>query len=213
MVRLCWSDLWSDPSAYPFRLFWLPDCNPCAPKQSMHASQDEAAAADSASLADRHPAFLKDRGDALMRAGNAAAAINAYTRALELAGCPTEGRQGTGALTLPAAGPCQYQRTLQHWRVIACLHLDLTRLHTAVLQLHATQPLKCGWAVHPVCRAGSDAEPCADPGILSACLANRAAANFLAGHCRLAPGVLESTSWAALLSEHCVAFACQDENT
>lgn len=49
-------------------------------------AQDEAEKADSAGLADRHPAFLKDHGDALFRAGNFAGAVNAYTRALQLAG-------------------------------------------------------------------------------------------------------------------------------
>ena len=40
---------------------------------------------DSAGLADRHPALLKDRGDELFRAGDCAGALNAYARALELA--------------------------------------------------------------------------------------------------------------------------------
>ena len=110
----------------------------CTQTDKTCVCQDELAAADSASLADRHPAFLTDRGDAFVRAGNAAAATNAYTRALELAGCPTEGSQAAGALTLPAAGHCQFLLTLQHWLFIACLHLELIRLYMAVLQLHAT---------------------------------------------------------------------------
>ena len=52
-------------------------------------AQDEAENADSAGLDDRHPAFLKDRGDALFRAGNFGGAVNAYTRALELARAPS----------------------------------------------------------------------------------------------------------------------------
>lgn len=62
-------------------------------------AQDEAENADSAGLADRHPAFLKDRGDALFRAGNFAGAVNAYTRALELAG-----RAATAASCAVSAG-------------------------------------------------------------------------------------------------------------
>jgi hypothetical protein len=76
-----------------------------------------------------------------MRAGNAAAAINAYTRALELAGCPTKGSQAAGALF------CQLQASvnIKHFAACdttACLHLERICLHTAMLQLHATHPLE-----------------------------------------------------------------------
>ncbi|GBF95312.1 hypothetical protein Rsub_08343 [Raphidocelis subcapitata] len=41
-------------------------------------------AGDSAELADRQPAFLKDKGDALFKQGNYAGAVQAYSRALQL---------------------------------------------------------------------------------------------------------------------------------
>jgi Flp pilus assembly protein TadD len=43
-----------------------------------------AAMTDSIDIADRQPMFLKDKGDALFKQNNFHAAINAYTKAIEL---------------------------------------------------------------------------------------------------------------------------------
>ncbi|KAG2487660.1 hypothetical protein HYH03_013797 [Edaphochlamys debaryana] len=49
-------------------------------KQARSAAPDP----DAPDLAERQPLFLKDKGDALFRAGNYAGAVNAYTRALSI---------------------------------------------------------------------------------------------------------------------------------
>ena len=46
--------------------------------------QDAAAIADAVDMSERQPLFMKDKGDALFKAGNWQAAVNAYTRALQL---------------------------------------------------------------------------------------------------------------------------------
>lgn len=52
--------------------------------QELWLLQDSAAAADAIDMSERQPLFLKDKGQALFKAGNWQAAINAYTRALQL---------------------------------------------------------------------------------------------------------------------------------
>ncbi|KAK9829267.1 hypothetical protein WJX72_004865 [[Myrmecia] bisecta] len=51
--------------------------------------QDDKALADSLSIAERQPVFLKDKGDKLYQAGSYQGAINAYTRALDIDDCMT----------------------------------------------------------------------------------------------------------------------------
>ena len=48
------------------------------------ASQVHKAAEDDLDMSEREPMFLKDKGDAMHKAGNHRAALNAYTKALKL---------------------------------------------------------------------------------------------------------------------------------
>lgn len=51
----------------------------------LHAClQETKASDDNVDMSERQPLFLKDKGDAMHRSGNYRAAINAYTKALEL---------------------------------------------------------------------------------------------------------------------------------
>ena len=58
-----------------------PDLKPFA-----HKTQEVKASADSVNMSERQPLFLKDKGDAMHRSGNYRAAINAYTKAVEIDG-------------------------------------------------------------------------------------------------------------------------------
>jgi len=79
---------------------------------------------DSAGLADRHPAFLKDRGDELFRAGNCAGALNAYTRALELARSaaanPSSGISVEAGESLLLLRACRGRNRCMSWSARAC---------------------------------------------------------------------------------------------
>jgi hypothetical protein len=66
-----------------------------AAMQLRQQKKDKATTSDGdGGLAERSPAFLKDKGDALFRRGDSDGAVHAYTRALELLG----GEEGTAAL-------------------------------------------------------------------------------------------------------------------
>lgn len=48
------------------------------------STQETKASDDNVDMSDRQPLFLKDKGDAMHRSSNYRAAINAYTKALEI---------------------------------------------------------------------------------------------------------------------------------
>lgn len=74
--------IWLVPFALPILTFGAVVCS--AAVGCLLGLQDHEALEESLDLAERQPLFLKDKADGMHRAGNYRAAVNAYTKAIQL---------------------------------------------------------------------------------------------------------------------------------